>query len=131
MLGRGVPLAIGLLTLCVASSAEAQGNLDQGKTAAELYATGCAGCHKSPQSVSNTKWRLALESFLREHYTSSRESAAILAAYLKEQDKRSAETQRGRTAKYRSQAKPYEPTLSESEDDVPRPPADIPDVKRQ
>jgi hypothetical protein len=65
MLGRGVPLAIGLLTLCVASSAEAQGNLDQGKTAAELYATGCAGCHKSPQSVSNTKWRLALESFLR------------------------------------------------------------------
>jgi hypothetical protein len=36
MLGRGVPLAIGFLTLCVASSAEAQGNLDQGKTAAEL-----------------------------------------------------------------------------------------------
>jgi hypothetical protein len=128
MLGRGVPLAIGFLTLCVASSAEAQGNLDQGKTAAELYASGCAGCHKSPQSISNTKWRLAFEGFLREHYTSSRDSAAILAAYLKEQEKRSAETQRGRTAKYRSQAKPSEPTLNESEDDVAGPPADIPDV---
>jgi hypothetical protein len=43
--------------------------------------------------------------------------------------RRSVETQRGRTAKYRSQAKPSEPTLSESEDDIPRPPADIPDVK--
>ena len=130
MLGRGVPLAIGFLALCIASSAEAQGNLDQGKTAAQLYASACAGCHKLPQSVSNTKWRFALESFLREHYTSSRESAAILAAYLKEHEKRSAETQPGRAAKHSTQAKPSEPTLSESEEDVPRPPADIPDVKR-
>jgi hypothetical protein len=129
-LGRDVRRAIGFLALCVASPAEAQGNLDQGKTAAELYASGCTGCHKSPQSVSNTRWRFALESFLSEHYTSSRQSAFILAAYLKEQEKRSAETQHGRPAKHSSQAKPSEPTLSGSEDDVPRPPADIPDVRR-
>jgi cytochrome c553 len=51
MLGRGVRLAIGSLTLCVASSAAAQGNLDQGKSAAQLYASACATCHKSPQML--------------------------------------------------------------------------------
>jgi cytochrome c553 len=60
MLGPGVWLAIGSLALCVASSARAQGDLDQGKTAAQLYAAGCATCHKSLQSVSNTKWFFGL-----------------------------------------------------------------------
>ena len=86
MLGRSVRLAISSLVLCAASPAGSQGNLDQGKTAAQLYGSDCATCHKSPRSVSNTKWFFGLESFLSEHYTSSRESAAILAAYL--EDKR-------------------------------------------
>jgi mono/diheme cytochrome c family protein len=131
MLGRGVWLAIGSLTLCVASPAAAQGNLDQGKTAAQLYASACATCHKSPQSVSNTKRFLGLESFLSQHYTSSRESAAILAAYLRGMQTPSADSKRGRSvAKRTSEAMPPEPAPSESEDDIPRPPADIPDVKR-
>ena len=128
MLSGGMRLAIGSLTLCVASSAAAQGNLDQGKSAAQLYTSACATCHKSPQSISYTKRLLGLESFLREHYTSSRESAAILAAYLRGI---SADSQRGRgAAKHTSQAMPSEPMPSESENDIPRPPADIPDVKR-
>jgi hypothetical protein len=130
MMGRGVALAIGSLALCVASLARAQGNLDQGKTAVQLYASTCAGCHKSPQSVSHTAWLFGLESFLRQHYTSSSESAAILAAYLKAQDKPSAESQSSRLAKHVSQARPAEPTPSEFGEDIPRPPADIPDVKR-
>jgi len=83
MVGRGIRLGFGVLALAGANSAEAQGNLDQGKTAAQLYASACATCHKSPQSVSKTNRFFGLESFLREHYTSSRESAAILAAFLK------------------------------------------------
>jgi len=130
MMGRGVALAIGSLALCVASLARAQGNLDQGKTAAQLYASACVTCHKSPQSVSHTAWLFGLESFLRQHYTSSPESAAILAAYLKAQDQPSAESQRGRLAKHVSQARPAEPTPSEFGEDIPRPPADIPDVRR-
>ena len=130
MLGRGVRLAIVSLALCAASAAEAQGNLDQGKTAAQLYATDCANCHKSPQSVRSTKWFFGLESFLTEHYTSSRQSAAILAVYLKEQGRPSADSQRGRAAKHTSLAQPSEPTSRESEEDIPRPPADIPDVRR-
>jgi cytochrome c553 len=126
MLDRGLRLAIGSLALCVASSARAQGNLDQGKTAAQLYASACATCHKSPQSVSNTKRLLGLEGFLREHYTSSRETAALLAAYLRGMEKPSAASQRGRgVAEHTSQAMLSEPMPSESEDDIPRPPADI------
>jgi hypothetical protein len=101
MVDRGIRLGFGFLALAVATSAGAQGNLDQSKTAAQLYASACATCHKSPQSVSKTKWVFGLESFLREHYTSSRESAAILAAYLKGQEKLSA----GSQPRHMSQAK--------------------------
>jgi hypothetical protein len=128
MFGRGV--ALGLLALAVASSAGAQGNLDRGKSAAELYTSACATCHKSPQNVSKTKWLFGLESFLRQHYTSSSESAAILAAYLKGQEKPSAATQRGGVANRATQTKPSGPTLTDLGEEIPRPPADIPDIRR-
>lgn len=130
MLDCAVRLAIASLTLCLASSAWAQGNLDQGKTATQLYASDCAACHKSPQSVSRTKWIFGLESFLRQHYTSSRESAAILAAYLKAQEKPPAEAKRSPVARHASQAKSSETTTREVNEDIPRPPAEIPDTSR-
>jgi cytochrome c553 len=71
-MGRGARLGFGFLALAFVTAAGAQGNLDQGKTAAQLYASACATCHKSPQSVSKTNRFFGLESFLREHYTSSR-----------------------------------------------------------
>jgi hypothetical protein len=51
------------------------------KPAPALFASDCtgAGCHKGPQGLGR---RPALASFLREHYTNSRESAAALASYL-------------------------------------------------
>jgi hypothetical protein len=128
--GLGARLAIGSLALSVASSVGAQGNLDRGKTAAQLYASDCATCHKSPQSVATTNWIFGLESFLNQHYTSSRESAAVLAAYLRTQEKSSAESQqRGSVIKHASQVKPSESALT-FEEEIPRPPADIPDVRR-
>jgi len=130
MSGSGVRLGFSSLALALASSAGAQGNLDQGKTGAQLYASACATCHKSVQSVSRTKWLFGLESFLREHYTSSSESAAILAAYLKGQEKISADSQRDRGTRHMSQVKPSELMHSGIEEDIPRPPADIPDVRR-
>jgi hypothetical protein len=113
--------------LAIAGSAKAQGDLDQGKTAAQLYASACATCHKSPQNLSKTKWSFGLESFLREHYTSSSESAAILAVYLKGQEKLSAEPQRGRAASHLTQAPSL--TVNEFGEEIPRPPADIPNGK--
>jgi len=64
----------------------AQENLDAGKSAAQLFNSDCAICHKSPQGLSKGGGLLGLSSFLREHYTASRETAALLAAYLKQQD---------------------------------------------
>jgi hypothetical protein len=135
MSGRGIGLrfrflGFGFLALVSVSVAAAQGNLDQGKTAAQLYASACATCHKSPPSVSKTRWFFGLESFLREHYTSSRESAAILAAYLDGQEKALAQSQRGRLARQTGQTRPAESRASAFGEDIPRPPADIPDVKR-
>ena len=134
----GVRLAFACLALAIAGSAEAQGNLDQGKSAVQLYASACAICHKSPQSVSKTKWLFGLESFLREHYISSSELAAILAAYLKGQERLSADAQRGHAASqatqtkpsgHAMQTKPSGPMLTDFGEE-PRPPADIPDAKR-
>jgi hypothetical protein len=126
MVGHGVRLTISSLALCVASSAGAQGNLDQSKTAAQLYASTCATCHESLASVRNTKSFFELKSFLSQHYTSNRESAANLAAYLKEQERLSVESQRRRGAI--SEVRPPEPAPSAPEEDIPRPPADIPEV---
>ncbi len=84
VLGRGIRLAVGTLVLGLAGSAGAQENLDYGKTPAQLYASDCAICHKSPQGLAaKGGGLLGLEGFLREHYTASRESAAAIAGYLR------------------------------------------------
>ncbi|MBI2716890.1 MAG: hypothetical protein HYX37_20955 [Rhizobiales bacterium] len=62
----------------------AQENLDFGKTPAQLFASDCATCHKSPQGLAAKGGGiLGLENFLREHYTASRETAASIAGYLR------------------------------------------------
>jgi len=126
MLRHGVRVTISSLALCVASSAGAQGNLDLGKTAAQLYASNCATCHESLASIRNTKSVFELKSFLSQHYTSNSEAAANLAAYLKGQDRASVGSQRRRGAI--SEVRLPEPPRSASEEDIPRPPADIPEV---
>lgn len=82
--GCGVWLAVGALVLGLAGQAAAQENLDYGKTPAQLFASDCAICHKTPQGLAaKGGGLLGLESFLREHYTASRESAAAIAGYLR------------------------------------------------
>lgn len=62
----------------------AQENLDLGKTPAQLFASDCAICHKSPQGLAAKGGGiLGLESFLRQHYTASRETAAAIASHLR------------------------------------------------
>lgn len=67
-----------------AGNASAQENLDMGKSPAQLYASNCAICHKSPAALSKAGGILGMDSFLRQHYTASRESATAIANYLKE-----------------------------------------------
>ena len=77
--GAGVLAAVWMTV----GGASAQENLDAGKSGAQLYQSNCAICHKSAQALDKSGGGLfGLESFLREHYTSSRESAAAISAYL-------------------------------------------------
>jgi cytochrome c len=71
----------------VADPALAQENLDHGKTGAQLYASDCAICHKTPQTLAKSGGLFGLDSFLRQHYTASRESASAIAAYIQTLDR--------------------------------------------
>jgi hypothetical protein len=62
--------------------AHAQTNIDQGKTPVQIFASDCAVCHKAARGLANGRDSLTLTRFLSEHYTSSREQAAALAAYV-------------------------------------------------
>ncbi len=73
---------IGLLMGLAPATALAQTNIDQGKTPAQIFSSDCAVCHKAPRGLANGKNSLMLTGFLREHYTSSRDEAAALAAYV-------------------------------------------------
>ena len=85
-LGWGARLIIAASLLTLAGVAGAQEDLDKGKSAAQLFASDCALCHKSPQGLARSGGLLGLESFLREHYTASRESAKAIANYIKAMD---------------------------------------------
>ena len=74
---------VGLLALILAGAAAGQESLDKGKTPAQLFASDCSPCHKSPQGLAKSGGLFGLDGFLREHYTASRESAAAIANYLK------------------------------------------------
>jgi len=84
-----------MLALCALPYARAQeapppqgvsrGENFSAKPPAQLFASDCtgAGCHKGPQGLGKKANGIGgLASFLREHYTNSRESAAALANYL-------------------------------------------------
>lgn len=79
--------AIAVLVLGAGVPASAQENFDEGKTPAQLYASDCAICHKSPRGLSRAAGMFGLINFLREHYTVSRENAASIAAYLQQLDR--------------------------------------------
>lgn len=58
-------------------AADAQGNIDAGKTPAQIFGDTCAGCHRSAREL-----RRASASFLRSHYTAGSDEAAAMANYL-------------------------------------------------
>ncbi len=73
--------AAGAMLAALSEPVWAQENLEQGKSAAQLFASDCGICHKSAQAL--VKDGYPTEAFLRVHYTSSREMAAALFTYLR------------------------------------------------
>ena len=127
---RGLMCIFGVAGILAATPAGAQENLDSGKTPAQLFASVCAICHKSPQGLAKSGGVLGLESFLREHYTASRESAAAIANYLKAVGGPPAAPDRARATKRpakgddkskRTEKKPGETKSSEPKPSEPKP----------
>lgn len=85
MLRRVTPL-IGTIAAVafalVPAVARAQVNIDQGKSAADIFSSVCTACHKTPRGLAAGKNSLMLSAFLREHYTASSDQASALAAYV-------------------------------------------------
>ncbi|MET0721061.1 MAG: hypothetical protein ABWY64_09525, partial [Tardiphaga sp.] len=82
MLSRALSLAtVTLIIGFAAVPAQAQ-NLEAGKTPSQIFAGGCAVCHKSPRGLLKTVSPGALPGFLRQHYTTSSEMASSLSAYV-------------------------------------------------
>lgn len=57
-------------------------DLNEGKSAAELFQAGCAVCHQSPAGLAKGRSPNELIGFLRQHYTSSLQHAGALAGFL-------------------------------------------------
>lgn len=70
---RLVGFAAAMLTL----PANAQGNLDAGKTPAQIFADTCAACHRNARELKRTS-----ANFLRAHYTTGPVEASAMANYL-------------------------------------------------
>lgn len=106
-LGIGLGIFAGVLAVLYGTPANAQENLYANKTPAQIFASDCAICHKSPQGLSKAggAFGFGLESFLREHYTASRESAAALAKYIQAVDSGPVAPEKG-TRRAGSGAKP-------------------------
>ena len=75
-------LALVLAMVLLPDLASAQTNLDQGKSASQIFASACAECHKAAHGLAHGRNSAALVDFLGEHYTTNRDQAAALAAYV-------------------------------------------------
>ena len=75
-----LPLAFGLAA-ALTGVAQAQ-DYSAGKTPAQLFASDCSACHKTPQGLAKGTDARSLANFLREHYTTKRELAGALAAFV-------------------------------------------------
>jgi hypothetical protein len=85
MLSRALSLAtVTLLIGCFVTApagAQAQ-NLEAGKSPSQIFAGTCTACHKSPRGLLKTVAPGSLPGFLRQHYTTSSDMAALLSAFL-------------------------------------------------
>ena len=110
-----------MLGVLIAGSATPQGNIDAGKSPAQLFADTCSNCHRRPQELKRSS-----ASFLRQHYTPGAQEAAAMATYLssippdprakdrpkaQEKDKEKAKAQQHQQAQERPPPKGQQPVL--------------------
>lgn len=57
-------------------------NIDEGKSASQLFSGSCVTCHKSPNNLAKGRMTPTLFLFLQDHYTTSKSDAWSLSSYL-------------------------------------------------
>jgi hypothetical protein len=83
MSSRALSLAAVMLLIgCLAAASAQAENLDAGKTASQIFAGTCSECHKSSRGLLRKVPAGSLPGFLRQHYTTGGQMAAVLSAYL-------------------------------------------------
>ena len=101
-------LVLGAMVVLIGTAAQAQ-NLDQGKSAPRLFADSCAACHRSPRGLAKGRFRPTLFAFLKEHYSTSSDTAWELATYLASVDTPQSNRSRAAAGKPLRPAKPRPP----------------------
>jgi mono/diheme cytochrome c family protein len=133
--------AVFAVMLVMAADARAQENLDRDKSGPKLFAASCVQCHKSARGLAKGRISFMLSYYLRQHYTSSAQSAQVLTAYLQSVDTPPAKAKRTAGKTQTSKAEPGKaqpkgtaknvetrlPTGTISEDPRVKPPARIPE----
>jgi len=79
---RAFVLTIGVVAVLAPATARAQTNIDQGKSASQIFSNACAECHKSASALRKGKSAAAVAEFLSQHYTTGSAQAASLAAFV-------------------------------------------------
>jgi hypothetical protein len=103
-------IAMAAAMVLTGGAAQAQ-NLDEGKTAPQLFANGCSTCHRSPRGLAHGRISLTLFMFLQQHYSTSSSSARALTSYLESVDDAGHGPSRPKGTK-RSSAAPHPPAAA-------------------
>ncbi|MEZ5786732.1 MAG: hypothetical protein R3D62_09780 [Xanthobacteraceae bacterium] len=60
----------------------AQTDLNAGKSAAQMFASNCAACHRSPAGLARSRNPYSVANFLTQHYTARPDHARAIASYI-------------------------------------------------
>lgn len=83
MLGRALILAaVAFAFGCVGAIPATAQNLEAGKPPSQIFSSTCSLCHKSSRGLLKSVSPGSLPGFLRQHYTTSRDMAAAMSAYV-------------------------------------------------
>ena len=74
--------AVMLLLAVSAGEARAQLDLNAGKSAAQMFASNCSACHRSPVGLARGRNPRSVARFLLQHYTTRPQNAGVIARYL-------------------------------------------------
>lgn len=80
---RTLGLAAVFCAMLALTGAESRAqNLEAGKSPGQIFSATCTACHRSPRGLLRSVPPSSLPSFLREHYTTSRDMAQQLSGFL-------------------------------------------------